>query len=704
MKKGEAHVETDIARKRNIAVIAHGGAGKTSLSDAILACSGAVPAPGSVDKGTSLFDFEPEEKKRKISVSAAIHHYTWKKCRVNIIDTPGYSNFLHETRSSLSVVGGAVVILSAISGVKAQTERLWAYADEHEISRIAFVNKMDRDRASFFRAIDDMEQVLGAKGIPMQLPIGSGAEFSGVVDLLTMKAHYYNGKAAGKPEISDIPEDLAEEAGSMRQTMVEAIVESDDDLLEKYLEGEDIGAEELLRGLREGTLTRKFVPVYAGSAVKMMGVDLLLDAVNNCLPSPLDKGAIKGYARGKDPETGEPITREPDPDAPFSALVFKTIIDPYTGKISVLRTYSGTVEPGAVLLNSATGTKEKVSHIYIMEGKDIKEIPRAEAGDIIALAKLRDTATGHTLSAPEAPVVFSAEPRPAAVLSYAIHPKTKGDEDKLSSALSKMMEEDPALEYRRDPQTKEFVIAGAGQMHIEASMEKLARKYHCEAELKAPRIPYKETITASARVQGKYKKQSGGHGQYGDAWIELSPLPRGEGFVFVDRITGGVIPRQFIPAVEKGIKEAMESGVVAGFPVVDVKVELVDGSFHSVDSSELAFKIAGAMAFRKAMEQCKPVLLEPIMKMKIVVPSEKLGDVIGDINARRGKILGAEPTAGSQTIRALVPMAEVVTYAPELRGMTGDRGMFTMEFSHYEKVPTYLSQKVIAEAGKDRKG
>ncbi len=701
MKKGEAHVETDIARKRNIAVIAHGGAGKTSLSDAILACAGVVSAPGRVDKGTSLFDFEPEEKKRKISISSAIHHYTWKKCHVNIIDTPGYSNFLHETRSSLSVVGGAVVILSAISGVKAQTERLWAYADEHEISRIAFVNKMDRDRANFFRAIDDMEQVLGARGIAMQMPIGSGDGFRGVVDLLTMKAHYYKD---GASETEDIPEDLAEEAKKMRQTLVEAIVESDDDLLERYLEGETIEVEELLQGLREGTLTRKFVPVYAGSATSLMGVDLLLDAINACLPSPLDKGAIKGYPRGTDPATGDPITREPDAGAPFSALVFKTIIDPYTGRLSVLRAYSGTLTPGTTLLNAITGTKEKVSHVYVLEGKEIKEIPRATPGDIIALAKLRDTATGHTLASPEAPVVFRAEPRPAPVLSYAIHPKTKGDEDKLSSALGKMMEEDPALEYRRDPQTKEFVIAGAGQMHIEASMEKLARKYHCEAELKAPRIPYKETITASARVQGKYKKQSGGHGQYGDTWIVLSPLPRGEGFVFVDSITGGVIPRQFIPAVEKGIREAMEAGVVAGYPVVDVKVELVDGSFHSVDSSELAFKIAGAMAFRKAMEECKPVLLEPIMKMKIVVPSEKLGDVIGDINARRGKILGAEPTAGSQTIQALVPMAEVVTYAPELRGMTGDRGMFTMEFSHYETVPTYLCQKIIAEATKDDKG
>jgi len=691
-------VETDIGKKRVIAVIAHGGAGKTSLCDAILSCSGAVKSPGSVDKGTSLFDFEPEEKKRKISISSALNHYTWKGHRVSIIDTPGYSNFLHETRNSLSVAGGAVVIVSAISGVKVQTERLWSFADDHEISRIAFVNKMDRERASFFRAIDDMEQVLGVKSVAMQLPIGSGSEFAGIIDLLTMKAYYYKNDSSGGFEIKDVPEDLRDEAAKMRETMVESIVESDDALLERYLEGEGIEASELAGGLREGTLTRKFVPVFVGSATRNFGVNLLLDAVNTCLPSPIDKGAIKGHARGTDPDTGEPIVREPDSRAPFSALVFKTLIDPYTGMLSVLRIYSGTIAAGSVIINTATGTKEKLSHIYVLEGKDLKEVASAGVGDIVALAKLKDTATGHTLSAPEAPVVFNAEPRPASVLSYAIDPKTKGDEDKLSSALTRLMEEDTALQYKRDSQTKEFVIAGAGQMHIEASIDKLRRKYNCDVVLKAPRIPYKETIQANARVQGKYKKQSGGHGQYGDAWIELSPLPRGKGFTFVDSIKGGVIPRQFIPAVEKGIRDAMESGVIAGFPVVDVKAELVDGSFHSVDSSEMAFKVAASMAFRKAMEQCRPVILEPVMSMKIVVPAEKLGDVIGDINARRGKILGAEPTAGSQTIRALVPMAEVVTYAPELRGMTGDRGMFTMEFSHYEKVPTYLSQKVVAMA------
>ncbi len=691
-------MSNDIGQKRNIAVIAHGGAGKTTLCEAMLFGSGAVKHLGSVDKGNSHFDFEAEEKKRKISITSSIHHYSWKGERVNIIDTPGYSNFLAETRGALRVTGGAVVIVSAISGVKVATERLWSYADDHEISRIAFVNKMDRERANFFRAIDDLEHVLGVRGVAMELPIGSGADFTGVIDLLTMKAYYYRDDLTGAFDIRDIPEELSDEAQRLRQVMIECIVESDDALLERYLDGEALSTDELGAALREGTLTKKFVPVYAGSASKNFGVNLLMDAVNTCLPSPADKGAIKGHARGTDPETGETILREPEASAPFSALVFKTLIDPYTGKLSALRVYSGAITPGSVIINSCTGTKEKISHIYAIEGKEIKEVSKAEAGDIVTLAKLKDTSTGDTLCAADAQVVFDGEARPATVLSYAIHAKTKSDEDKLSVALSKLMEEDMALDFRRDKQTKEFVIAGAGQMHLEASVDKLRRKYHCEVELKAPRTPYKETILKSAKVQGKYKKQSGGHGQYGDTWLELRPLSRGEGFRFVNSIKGGVIPRQFIPAVEKGIKEAMEAGILAGFPVEDVEVELVDGSFHSVDSSEMAFKIAAAMGFRDAMAKCGPIILEPLMNMKIVVPADKLGDVIGDINSRRGKILGAEPTAGSQTIRALVPMAEVVTYAPELRGMTGDRGMFTMEFSHYEKVPAYLSQKVIAAA------
>ena len=698
----------DIAldKKRNMSIVAHGGAGKTTLAEAILYNAKVTDRPGSVDAGTSILDFEPEEQKRKITISAAIHHYDWAGHRVNIIDTPGYSNFLTETRDALRIAGGAVVILSAISGVKVQTEKIWEFADEFEVCRIAFVNKMDRDRASFFRAVDDMEKVLKVKGVPVQIPIGEGADFTGVVDLVEMKAYTYKADGSGASASGPVPEGLAKDAARVREGMVAAIAETDDALTEKYLNGDEITPEELKKAIREGVLTRRFIPVYAGSALKNIGVDLLMEAINRTLPSPADKGTIRGEVRGTSPQTGEEVVRVPDPSSPFSAFVFKTLIDPFTGKLSIFRIYSGTLTTETPVINSSTGEREKIPHIYLLEGRKVKEVKSAAAGDIAAVAKLKDVVTGSTLSDPADPVVFPPFPPVNATLSFAIHPKTKGDEDKVPAAMAKLMEEDPALDFRRDENTNEFLLSGVGQVHLEVSIEKLKRKFGCEVELKAPRIPYRETIRGHAKVQGKYKKQSGGRGQYGDAWLDIAPLARGAGFEFVDAITGGAIPRQYIPAVEKGVREAMGSGVLGSFPVVDVRVTLYDGSYHSVDSSEMAFKIAASMGFKKGMEQARPVLLEPVMKMEINVPDENLGDCIGDINSRRGKILGAEPMAGSQTIKALVPMAEVITYAPDLRGMTGDRGIFTMEFSHYEEVPTYLSQKVIEgeKAGEEAKG
>jgi len=695
-------VEVSLDRKRNLSIIAHGGAGKTSLAEAMLFAAGAIERLGRVDDGTSHLDFEPEEQKRKITISAALHHYDWNGFRVNLIDTPGYSNFLTETRDSLRVVGGAVVILSAISGVKVQTEKIWEFADEFEVARIAFVNKMDRERASFLRAVDDMEKVLKVKGVPMQIPLGEGPDFKGLIDLVTMKAYIYKDDGSGAFEAKDIPKDRAADAKAMRESMVASVAEADEALTERYLNGEEIKIDDLLRALREGVLTRRFVPVYLGSALKNMGVNLLMDAVNLTLPSPLDKGIIRGHIKGTDPRTGEELEMEPDLSAPFSAFVFKSLIDPYTGKLSIFRIFSGVIHADATVLNSTRDAKEKLSHLYFLEGKKLKEVPKAEAGDIVAVAKLKDTHIGDTLADVASPVRFAPFPPVAASLSYALHPKTKADEDKAAGAIEKLMEEDPSIDFRMDEQTHEFLLSGVGQVHLEVAVEKLKRKFGCDVELKTPRVAYKETLRSHVKVQGKYKKQSGGRGQYGDTWLDISPLPRGKGFEFVDQITGGSIPRQFIPAVEKGIREAMLSGVLAGFPVVDVRVALFDGTYHSVDSSEMAFKIAASMGFKKGMEQAHPVILEPIMKMEISVPDDKLGDVIGDINARRGKILGAEPKAGSQTIRALVPAAEVITYATDLRGMTGDRGIFTMEFSHYEEVPTYLSQKIIA-AHKDEK-
>jgi elongation factor G len=696
--------DTPLDRKRNVALIAHGGAGKTTLAEAMLFDAGAVERLGRVDDATSCLDYEPEEHRRKMSASSSIHHYSRGGFSVNLIDTPGYPDFLHETMASLRVSGGVVVILSAISGVKVQTERIWALADSFELPRIAFVNKMDRERAGMLRAVDDMEKVLRVKGVPLQVPIGEGAAFTGVVDLVAMKAHIYRGDASGGSETRDVPEGLKDESSRMRDALVAAVAETDEVLAEKYLGGGEISADELLGALREGVLTRRFVPVLLGSAYRNIGVDLLMDCVNLCMPSPLDKGAIRGAARGKDPRTGEDAERGPDPAGPFSAFVFKTIIDPFTGKLSVFRVYSGSIHPDSTVYNASRDAREKIAHVYVMEGKKTREVRSATAGDIAAVARLKDTHTGDTLSDQAHPVVFPPLPRETASLSYAVLPRTKADEDKAPSAIARLMEEDPALDFRRDEQTREFILSGAGQAHIEVSVERLKRKYGCEVELKAPRVPYKETIRSRVKVQGRYKKQSGGRGQYGDAWLDIAPLPRGSGIEFVDAVTGGAIPRQYIPAVEKGVREAMGGGVVAGFPVVDVRVEVYDGSHHSVDSSEMAFKIAASMGFKKGMEQAHPVLLEPVMRMEINVPDECLGDVIGDVNARRGKILGAEPKAGSQTIKALVPMSEVVTYSMELKGMTADRGIFTMEFSHYEEVPTYLSQKIIAGAKAEKGG
>ncbi len=691
-----------VDRKRNVSLIAHSGAGKTTLAEAMLFTGKSIARRGSVDDGTTHIGGDPEEIKHKISLSSSIHHIEWEGmtsyagCRINLIDTPGYSDFLSEARTSLRVAGGAVVVLSAISGVKPQTEKIWEFADEFEAVRVAFVNKMDRERASFLRAVDDMERVLKVKGVPVQMPIGEGEAFSGIVDLVAMKAYYYRQDASGVYEARDVPPELAKDAAKMRDALVAVAVESDDGLTEKYLSGAEITQDELRSCVREAALTRRFVPVALGSASKVMGVNLLMDLISYALPSPVDKGRIRGVIKGIDPRTNSEAVREPREDAPFSALVFKTMIDPFTGKLSVFRIYSGSLHPDSVVYNPARGVKEKIAHIYALEGRKAVEVKATACpGDIVAAAKLKDTFTGDTLCDPANPIVFEPPSPPGASLSYAINPRTKADEDKAPAALAKLMEEDPALEYRTDAQTKEFVLSGAGQVHLEVSVERLKRKYGCDVELKTPRIPYMETIRSHARVQGRYKKQSGGRGQYGDVWLDIRPLPRGGGFEFKDEITGGAIPRQYIPAVEKGIIEAKRTGALAGFPVVDIMVSLYDGSYHSVDSSEMSFKVAASIGFKKGMEQAHPVLLEPVMKLEINLPDDCLGECLGDINARRGKVLGAEPSSGGQTVRALVPMAELITYATDLKGMTGDRGIFTMEFSHYTEVPVYLSQKII---------
>lgn len=689
----------DTSKIRNLGIIAHGGAGKTSLAEAILFDTQMIDRLGRVDDGTATMDFEPEEVKRKISITSALDHCEWNGHSIHIVDTPGYGNFIADTRACMRALDCAVVILSAISGVKAQTEEIWGWANEFEIPRIAFVNKMDRERASFLRAIDDMEKALGARGVAIQMPIGAEADFEGIIDLITMKACFYAKDGSGSYTVGDIPEECVAEANRLREHMVETVAEAYDALTEKYLDAGELTEEEILDGLRVGTMRNTFTAVLCGSATSNIGVAHLLDAICAYLPSPLDRTK----AVGTDPKNGELIERAPDESEPFSALVFKTTSDPYTGKITILRVYSGVLNSDSTVFNSTKGVEERIGQLYELEGKKQHPIKQAVAGDIVAVAKLKETVTGDTLCTPTSPIIYEPARQLLPVISYAIEPKTKADEDKIHNALHRMIEEEPTLESHRDAKTREMIVSGMGQVHLEVIVEKMKRKFGVDVVLKTPKVPYLETIRGSAKVQGKYKKQSGGRGQYGDCWIEMSPTTRGEGYVFEDKIVGGVIPRQYIPAVDKGIGDAALEGFLAGYPVVDFKVALYDGSFHTVDSSEMAFKVAGSMAFKKAMEVCKPVLLEPIMNMKVTVPDENMGDVIGDLNSRRGKVVGVEPKANSQIIRAVVPMSEVLAYSNDLKSMTSDRGMFTVEFSHYEELPTHLAQKVIAEANAGKK-
>jgi len=684
----------DVNDIRNIVVVAHGGAGKTSLCEAMLYNAKVTDRLCSVDAGNSVMDYEPEEVERKITISSSIAYLEWNKKLINIIDTPGYANFFEDTKTCMKASGGAVVIVSAVSGVKVQTETVWKYADEFQMPKMIFINKMDRERANFDRAIGDIEKILKVKPLLLTIPIGSEDSFKGFIDMIEEKAYIFDTNGTGEYKKEEIPSEYVDKVQDLKEKLIENIVEVDDELLEKYLGGEEISQEELAKALKEGTLTGKFVPVVCGAATKNIGVKKLLDYIISVMPSPLEKASLQAF----DKKNNKEIFLEPNPDGPFCGIVFKTISDPYTGKITIFRIFSGKVNSDETVLNSIKDTKEKLGQLYKIIGKKLIPVPSAPTGDIVAVTKLKETLTGDVLCDVNNPIVLEWVKPAEPVISYSIVPKSKGDEEKVSTALQRLKEEDPSLQISRDPQTKELLVSGMGQVHIEVTIEKLKRKFGVDVDLKTPKIPYRETITKKVKTQGKYKKQSGGRGQYGDVWIEIEPLERGKGFEFVDKIVGGVIPKQYIPAVEKGVQEAMAEGVLAGYPVVDVKVTLFDGSHHSVDSSELAFKIAGSMAFKKAAKDAGLVLLEPIMHMEITVPDDVMGDVIGDLNSRRGKVTGVEPQANNyQLIKALVPMSEILEYAPDLRSITGGRGMFTMKFSHYEKVPSVLTDKIIAE-------
>ncbi len=684
--------KVDVSKLRNFSVVAHAGAGKTSLVEAMLFNAGVIDRMGSVDAGNTVTDYEPEEIDRKITITSAIAYCDWTGHRFNIIDTPGFINFIEDTRGCLRVSDGALLLVSAISGVKAETEKIWKYACEYELPRLIFINKLDRENANFLRALDEIEKSFESEAIPLNIPIGEGPSIKGVVDLIRMKAYQYTD---GKKEEISIPDEPRIE--EFRKKLVEKIAEADDDLLERYLEGEDLTEEDLLKGVKEGSLTRRFIPVVCGAATANIGIDILMDSIVLCLPSPEEMSRISPI-RGKNPVDGSEIIRKPDASEPFSAYVFKTIADPFAGKLTVMRVYSGTLKSDSNVYNPGTDTKERIGQVSYLLGKKQISAQTLGPGEIGVVAKLKATNTGDTLCDENSPIVFEKVKFAEPIISYAIAPKSKGDEEKVSAGLQKILEEDPTLSYHRDDETKEMIISGMGQVHIEIALQKLKRKFGVEVEMKTPKIPYRETIKARAKAQGKYKKQSGGRGQYGDCWIEIEPLPRGEGFEFVDKIVGGVIPKQYIPAVEKGIVETMKEGILAGYPMVDVKVTLYDGSYHSVDSSEMAFKIAGSLAIKKAVMEAKPVLLEPVMKVEVITPEDALGTVIGDLNAKRGKVQGVEPQAGgNQKIIALVPMAEMLTYANQLHSLTSGRGLYSMEFSHYEEVPGHLAQKIIEE-------
>lgn len=687
----------DPGQIRNVAIIGQGGTGKTSIADALLFAAGATNRIGRVDDETSLFDTEPEAHRRKSSITAGLHHVPWKKAEVNLIDTPGYSPFLHDTRNCLVAASGAVLVLGSAGGeVKVETERLWSWCQAQQLPVIACVTRLDRERATLEHGVENL-RALGARPAVLQVPLGAEGSLRGVVDVLSNQAFVY--AADGTMKLEPVPADVADEVGLARELLVEAIAEGNDALLEKYLEGVPLTPDDLRQGLHDATRACRIVPVVCACGPRGIGTHALLDAIVDLLPSPAELQAWSGV----DPKNGAETQRTAATNAPFSAFVFKTIVDPFAGKLSVLRIVSGTASGDANLLNAVRGGRERLGHLLKLEGKKQSQVATAVAGDIVAVAKLKDTASGDTLCDEKQPIFYPPLPDAPAAISFALEAKSKADDEKVMQGLHRLMEEDTALRVFRDEHTKEFVISGTGQLHIENAVERLKRKFHAEVLLKAPKVPYKETIRGTAKAQGRYKKQTGGHGQYGDCWLEMSPLARGAGFEFEDAIVGGVVPRQFIPAVEKGCREMLDRGPLAGYPVVDLKTKLYFGSFHDVDSSEMSFKMAAHIAFKACFEQCRPVLLEPVMTIEVVVHGDHIGDVIGDLNSRRGKVLSTDTKAnGDAVVTAHVPMAEVLRYASDLRSMTQGRGDFTLEFAYYDELPAALADRVIkaAEAAK----
>jgi len=680
---------------RNVALLSHQGAGKTSLVESMLFTSGAIQRLGSVADGTTTSDHDPLEIERHMGINLSLLPAQWQGMKLNIIDTPGYADFVGEARSGLRVTEGAMIAVCAASGVEVGTEQMWSEAERGNVPRLVFVNKMGRDNADFFSTLKGIQAKLSPRCLPVQLPIGSQKDFQGIIDLVTMKA--YIGKDSQEAEI---PSTLREQAEASREKLVEAAVEADDELINKYLEGESINNEEVFSAIRKSTVSGKLVPVFVGSALKCVGVRQILDGICSYLPSPEEKGAILA----NNVSTGDQEEIDPNSESPLAGLVFKTTADPYVGKLSYFRIYSGVISGNSQVWNANRNSMERISQLFTMLGKNQQTVPQVAAGDIGAVAKLSVTTTGDTLCAREHPVMLPGIEFPKASFGMAIQPQAKSDLDKMSTVLPRICEEDPSLQTRREADTNEFIISGVGDNHLEITREKIRRKFGVEVKLDLPKIPYKETIAASTKAEYKHKKQTGGHGQYGHVLLELEPLPRGGGFEFVEKIFGGAIPHNYIPSVEKGVNEARQEGVLAGYPVVDVSVTLYDGSFHPVDSSDIAFKVAAAQALKKGLSQGQPVLVEPIMKLTITVPESYTGDITSDLNTKRGRVVGMNPGNGVNVIEAQAPYAELLRYALNLRSLTQGRGSFVMEFDHYEGVPAHLSQKIITDKQKTDKG
>ena len=680
---------------RNVALVGHGSSGKTSLTSALLFDFGATGRLTKVDKGNTVTDYEPEEIERKISINSAVSFFEAGGHRINCIDTPGYSNFLWDARASLRAVDGAAVLVDGVSGVEVGTEKVWEMLEEDLLPRLFVINKLDRENASFDRTLESIGQFFGREAVPVQIPIGEEKDFNGVIDLIKQKALIFERDESGKFREEDIPAALKTEAAKKREALIEMIAENDEKLMEKYLEKGELSPEEIHSGLKKAVFNRQLYPVFACSALANIGAQPLAEGMVELLPSPLDRGSVKATVKG------QPGSVKLSVDEPLAALVFKTISDPYTGRISLLRIYSGKLNPDSIVSNVTKETDERLGGLFFLQGKEQIPAGQAKCGDIVATAKLKVTSTGDTLAAKGTEVALPAIKFPEPSISFAIEPKSRADEDRISQASHRIVEEDPTVRFERDPDTSQLLISGGGELHVRIVTDKLKKRYNVDVELKPPKISYKETIKGRADVQGRHKKQTGGRGQFGDVWIKMEPLSRGQDFIFEDKIFGGAIPRNFIPSVEKGLLEARKKGVLAGYPAVDFKVILYDGSYHEVDSSDIAFKIAASKAFKLAMREAKPTILEPVMNVEVYTPEAYMGDIMGNLNGRRGKLQGMEQKGNMRIIKATVPMAEMLDFEPTLTSITGGRGSFLMEFSHYEEVPAHLQQKIIAEAVKE---